>query len=132
MTLRILIVDDSAPIRKLVREELDAHTGWAVYGEAENGQQAIEKAGQLKPDLIVLDLSMPVMNGLQATFELKKLLPSTPIVMFTSFKTDYLRDQALKAGVTVVIEKSNSLVVLVNAIQSLFPEQSSGLRNIIA
>jgi DNA-binding NarL/FixJ family response regulator len=132
MNLRILIVDDSAAVRRLIREEIDAHTGWAVYGEAENGQQAIEKAEELKPDLIVLDLSMPVMNGLQAAPTLRKLLPSTPIVMFTSFKTNHLRDQALKAGVTVMIEKSNSLTVLVNTIQSLFPEQSSGLGNIIA
>jgi len=130
MTLRILIVDDSSLIRKLVREELLTHLGWEVSGEAENGLQATQIAEELKPDLILLDLSMPVMNGLQAAPVLKQLLPATPIVMFTSFQTDYLRDQALKAGVARVIDKSNSLAPLVRAIQSLFPEQPSELRNV--
>jgi DNA-binding NarL/FixJ family response regulator len=132
MTVRILIVDDSAPLRKIMHKELDAHTGWAVSGEAENGQQAIEKAEQLKPDLIVLDLSMPIMNGLQAAPALKKILPSTPIVMFTSFHTNFLKDQALKAGIAVVVQKSSSMGVLVDAIQTLFPEPSSGLREVLA
>jgi DNA-binding NarL/FixJ family response regulator len=73
---------------------------------------------------------MPVMNGLQDSPVLKKLLPATPILMFTSFQTDYLREQVLKAGVTQMIDKSNSLAPLVRAIQSLFPEQPSELRNV--
>jgi DNA-binding NarL/FixJ family response regulator len=132
VSVRILLVDDSKPIRKLVRVELETHKDWEVCGEAENGQQAIEKAEQLKPDLIVLDLSMPVMNGLQAAPALKKLLPATLIVMFTSFKTDHLHEQALKGGIAVVIDKSNPLAVLVSTIESLLLKQSNKLRNLIA
>jgi CheY-like chemotaxis protein len=131
MTVRILIIDDSQLIRKLLREYLQTHTGWEVCGEAENGQQALELAEKLKPNLIVLDLSMPVMNGLQAAPMLRKSLPSSPIVMFTSYKTDHLHELALAAGVTAVVQKPN-LAVLVSSIQSLFPDQSSELRTFTA
>jgi CheY-like chemotaxis protein len=131
MTVRILIVDDSELIRKVLREELRAHSGWEVCGEAGHGRQGVEFAAQLKPDLIVLDLSMPVMNGLEAASILRKSLLSTPIVMFTSYKTDHLAAQALEAGVTTLIQKPD-LALLVGTIRSLFPEESGKLRNIVA
>jgi DNA-binding NarL/FixJ family response regulator len=131
MFVRILIVDDSHVIRESLRKQLEAHAGWEVCGESVNGQQAIEMADGLKPNLIVLDLSMPVMNGLQAAPVLKKLLPSTPIVMFTAFETDNLRELALAAGVTVLINKSKP-AALFDTIRSLFPGQESKLRNSIA
>jgi DNA-binding NarL/FixJ family response regulator len=131
MTVRILIVDDSELIRKVLREELRAHTGWEVCGEAGDGRQGVEFAAQLKPDLIVLDLSMPVMNGLEAASILRKSLPSTPIVMFTSYKTDHLAVQALEAGVTMLIQKPD-LALLVRTIRSLFPEKSGKLRDVVA
>jgi CheY-like chemotaxis protein len=131
MFVRILIVDDSHIIRELLRKQLETHAGWEVCGESANGQEAIELADGLKPDLIVLDLSMPVMNGLQAAPVLKKMLPSTPIVMFTAFETDNLRELALAAGVTVLVNKSKPAALL-DAIQSLFPRHESKLRNSIA
>ena len=75
----ILIVDDSALIRRMIHETLEQQDGWEVCGEAADGREAIEKAQQLKPDLIVLDLSMPVMNGLEAARVLKGLFPSLPL-----------------------------------------------------
>ena len=125
MSLCILIVDDSSLIRQTVREALEEQPDWLVCGEAENGRQAIEKAQQLKPDLIILDLSMPIMNGLEAAQVLKKLMPAVPLVMFTSFKTNHLHQQALAAGVNTLIMKSDSesLVALVNSIRSLLVKQ---------
>jgi DNA-binding NarL/FixJ family response regulator len=116
---RILIVDDSAVVRKTLRQTLERHDGWEVCGEAANGREGVEKAQQLKPDLILLDSSMPVMNGLEAARQLKRLLPSVPLLMFTNYGTDYLEKEALSAGVTALVSKSESVEVLVSRIQAL-------------
>lgn len=104
----ILIVDDSPVIRKISRETLEREAGWEVCGEASNGRQGIEKAQQLKPDLIVLDLAMPVMNGLDAAHELTRLLPGVPLVMFTNFETTHLKRAALSAGIRAIVSKDQS------------------------
>jgi DNA-binding NarL/FixJ family response regulator len=87
VTKCILIVDDSPVLRKTLRQTLEQGGAWEVCGEAADGREAIKQAQRLKPDLVVLDLSMPVMNGLEAAHELKRLLPSLPLVMFTTFDT---------------------------------------------
>jgi DNA-binding NarL/FixJ family response regulator len=115
----VLIVDDSAVVRKRLRELLEQQSGWEVCGEAANGREGIEKAQQLKPDVIVLDLSMPVMNGLEAAQELTRLLPSVPLVMCTSFETTQLKRRALSAGVRTIVSKSESFEELVSSIQAL-------------
>ena len=94
MQKSILIVDDSPVIRKSLRKMLQEFSEWQVSGEAVNGREAVIKAQELKPDLIVLDLSMPVMTGLEAARELKRLHPTTPLLMFTTFKTDHLEREA--------------------------------------
>ena len=115
----ILIVDESIAIRKILRETLEREAGWEVCGEASNGREGIEKAQQLRPDLIVLDLSMPVMNGLDAARELTLLLPRVPLVMFTNFETARLKQEALSAGITAIVSKDGSIGELLNSIQSL-------------
>jgi DNA-binding NarL/FixJ family response regulator len=115
---RILIVDDSAVIREALRELLEEQNGWEVCGEAANGREGIDKAQQLEPDVIVLDLSMPVMNGLEAARELTRLLPSVPLLMWTDFQTANLTRKALSAGVRTVVSKSES-DGLVHSIQAL-------------
>lgn len=80
---RILIVDDSAAVRTLIRKGLEAQSWLEVCGEACDGMEAIEKARDLKPDLIVLDLSMPGMNGLEAAAKVQRILPRVPIILFT-------------------------------------------------
>ena len=114
----ILIADDSPIIRKTLRETLEREHAWQVCGEATDGREAIEKAQQLKPDLVVLDLSMPVMNGLDAARELKRLLPSLPLVMFTNFTSPELSKEVLSAGVSAVVSK-DEIEGLVHHIQAL-------------
>jgi DNA-binding NarL/FixJ family response regulator len=114
-----LIVDDSPIIRKLLRETFELQEGWEICGEAADGREGVEKAQQLKPDLIVLDLSMPVMNGLDAARELTRLLPWVPVLMYTSFETAHLKREALSAGVRTIVSKSESLEALVSSIQGL-------------
>jgi DNA-binding NarL/FixJ family response regulator len=107
----ILIVADSALIRRSLRILLSDCPDWVVCGEAENGSDGIEKAQQLHPDLIVMDLVMPVLNGIEATRLLKRLLPTTPIVMFTTFADPHIKKTALTAGVSCCyrqIRKCNS------------------------
>jgi DNA-binding NarL/FixJ family response regulator len=121
----ILIVDDSPAVRRTLRRTLEAVGLWEVCGEAVDGRDAIEKARQFNPDLVVLDLSMPVMNGLQVSRELRRLLPRVPLVMFTSFESAHLRGEAIEAGVSSIISKSEPVQNLLNSIQSLLEEPAS-------
>jgi DNA-binding NarL/FixJ family response regulator len=114
----ILIADDSPVIRRALRETLEREDAWQVCGEAADGLQAIEKAQRLKPDVVVLDLSMPVMNGLEAARELTRISPSLILVMFTNFDTPQLTNEALSAGVRAVVPKSE-IEGLVGKIQAL-------------
>lgn len=114
----ILIVDDSPLIRRSLRTSLE-QGGWMVCEEAENGRDAIVKAQQLRPDLIVLDLAMPVMGGLEAARELKDLMPTIPLVMFTTFSNPFLNKEALTVGVRAVIDKSKGAAPLISSIQQL-------------
>lgn len=105
MSLRILIVDDSASIRKLLRSFIEHNTDWQVCGEAENGQVAVEKVSELKPQAVILDLSMPVMNGLDAAREIARIDSKVQMVMFTMHVSDDLRRDAEAVGIKDVISK---------------------------
>ena len=118
MRKHILIADDSSLIRQTLRRLLEKEDDWAVVGEAANGEEAVEQARKLKPDLVILDLSMPVMNGIEAAHELRRLLPSLPVVMFIHLATDNLAETALSAGVSAVVPKSEP-AMLVNCIYEL-------------
>jgi len=104
---RVLIVDDHLAMRRAVTRVLQSQSNVEVCGEAENGRVAIEQAQRLKPDLIVLDLSMPIMNGLEAARILRGMMPDVPILMYTSFATANLAEEALAAGVSRVSTKSS-------------------------
>jgi CheY-like chemotaxis protein len=101
----ILIVDDNASIRHMLRTTFENISGWEVCGEAVNGREAIEKASELNPDVIVLDLAMPIMNGLEAAPVLRRMLPTVPIILFTLYANKFLEQEAFSAGVTVVVSK---------------------------
>jgi DNA-binding NarL/FixJ family response regulator len=115
----ILIVDDSPLIRRSLRTLFEQQPDWAVCAEAENGCEGIDKAQTLHPDLIVLDLAMPRLNGIDASRLLKRLMPAIPIVMFTTFTTSFIKEAALAAGVRAVIDKSDGATTLISSIQQL-------------
>jgi DNA-binding NarL/FixJ family response regulator len=108
MPKSILIVDDDKRVRDVLRSFVESRTHFDVCGEAVNGIDAIEKARTLHPDLIVMDLSMPVMNGLEAGAVLKAMLPKVPIVMYTVRDTAGMKVQALAAGVRAVVQKHDT------------------------
>jgi CheY-like chemotaxis protein len=114
----VLLVDDSPEIRKILRQGFEA-AGFSICAEAENGVEAIERAGEQAPDLIILDQSMPVMSGLQAAPELRRLLPATPIVLFTLYRDQVSLEHAAAAGISSVVAKPD--------IDTLIAESSSHL-----
>jgi len=109
MEFHILIVDDNPPIRKCIRTFIEQKTDWKVCGEAENGQVAIEKVKDLNPDLVVLDMSMPVMNGLDAARQINKTSPGLPLLMFTLYVSDQLSKEAKAVGIKDVLSKEVGL-----------------------
>jgi DNA-binding NarL/FixJ family response regulator len=103
----VLIVDDHKDVRQALRSLFDAN-GFAICGEAVNGRDATHKAQELHPDLILLDLSMPVMNGLEAARELTKLMPEIPILMFTNHAGGIREEDAQKIGISSVMSKNEA------------------------
>jgi two-component system, NarL family, response regulator NreC len=121
MASKILVVDDSRHIRAAIREAIERRTDWIVY-EAEHGKIAVVMVGTHKPHLVILDLSMPVMNGLEAAREISKIAPELPMIMFTMHESSDIIEAALKAGVKRVFSKSNGFGDHVfTAIQSMLP-----------
>lgn len=122
MRARILIADDSPVVRKSIRRLLETNPEWEVCGEAANGQEAIDQAMVLTPDIIVLDLVMPVMDGLQAARRMAVIAPKIPTVMLTMYASDQLRTEASEVGVQSVISKSQS-ASLVETIEALLAKR---------
>ena len=109
----VLIVDDHPAIRRALRTAFERQPGFTVCGEAEDGFEAISQAKKLSPDLIVLDLRMPVMDGLEAARELKRLFPRVPLMMLTCYHSSAAEKQALASGVTAVFSKPDGMQNLI-------------------
>jgi two-component system chemotaxis response regulator CheB len=112
MPTRILIADDNEVVRGRLSDFLASHDGWEVCAAVGNGRDAVEKAIELKPSLIILDLAMPVMDGLSTAREIGRLLPSVPILLFTLHKFAAIDLEAKKAGVRHVVEKPDTDALL--------------------
>ena len=121
MSYSILVVDDSSLIRRSLRLCLEQNPEWKVCGEAADGLEAIEMAQRLIPDVVLLDLSMPGMNGFEVARELKRITPLIPVLMFTSFKTPQLEQEALASGCNAVVSKSEHQQTLFDNIERLLP-----------
>jgi DNA-binding NarL/FixJ family response regulator len=119
MVKTVLIVDDNATIRCALRELFNRVTGFKVCGEAENGREAIQKAEALHPDLIVLDFSMPVMNGLEAARILRQMTPSTPLMFYSLYLDESAEEEARSVGISAVVSKNENVMVLIDKARSL-------------
>jgi DNA-binding NarL/FixJ family response regulator len=122
MAKTVLLVDDNAVIRHSLCRLFGSQADIEVCGEAENGQEAIEKAERLRPDLIIMDLSMPVMNGIEAAHVLKRLMPATPLIMFSEYSDVFSEKEARAAGVSALVSKSEHVSVLLGKARSLLDQ----------
>jgi DNA-binding NarL/FixJ family response regulator len=118
MVTRILIADDRESMRNALRRLFVLRPNWEICGEDEDGHEAVSKANELRPDMIVLDFKMPLANGLQAAQEIGRNLPTTPIVMYTLYKDAQLESVARLAGVRRVVAKEDGVQGLLGAIEA--------------
>lgn len=115
----ILIVDDSPAVRTSLRSYIEQNTDWAICGEAENGAVAIDSVERLRPSVVILDLSMPVMNGLEAARRIREMSDRIHILLFTMHAHPQLSDEARRLGVNAVVSKTSHPSELLNAVRSL-------------
>ena len=118
-TLRILIADDHDLMRRGVKSLLQSRAGWEVCGEAHTGREAVAKAEELKPDVVILDISMPDLNGVDAAKRIRKVSPDTEVLILSVHYSDQLIRDILEAGVRGYIVKSDSDRDLVIAVETL-------------
>lgn len=124
MAKRVLLVDDSLLVRIAIGNAFKS-AGFEICGEAEDGAKGIEQAQKLKPDLIVLDLAMPVMDGLQAGRVLRHTMPGVPLILFTLYATNQLKEQAFAAGMIVVSKQAGTDDLINRAYALLNPDKKS-------
>jgi len=118
---RILIAEDRESMRKALKALFLTRPHWQVCGEAEDGSEAIKKASQLHPDLIVMDFRMHDLDGLRAANEIFRSTPSVPIVMYTMYKNEELETMAKLVGIRRVIGKEEGALTLLKAIEAELP-----------
>jgi DNA-binding NarL/FixJ family response regulator len=116
--LRILIADDHAAVRRSLRSLLESHPNWTV-SEASNGREAVEQRRRLEPDVVLLDMTMPEVNGLEATRQILQEAPGTPVFILTVHESDELAEAVRRAGARGMIDKSLAQDTLIAAIESL-------------
>ena len=119
MTVRILVVDDHPIVRQGLKTLLEGHLGWQVIGEASDGAEALDKAKELSPDVMVLDVTMPRMNGLEACRLLRRQSPELEILFVTQHDSPQMMREALEAGARGYVVKSNAARDLLAAVEAV-------------
>jgi len=117
--LRILIADDHDIVRKGLRLLIEEHAGWSVCAEARSGREAIEQAAKSNPDVVVIDVSMPDLNGLEATRQIRRSCPKTEVLVITHHDSDEMAAEVLNAGARGYVLKSDSDQELARAVEAL-------------
>lgn len=119
MPVRILIADDHEIFRRGLRSLLESHSAWEVCGEATDGQEAVDRARELNPDIVVLDITMPRLNGLEAAQLIRNEAPHSKMVILSQHEPSLMRQAALSAGASAYVTKSEVSRELMAAIESL-------------
>ena len=118
-TLRILLADDHKVVRQGTRALLSTVPEWEIVGEADNGRDAVSLTSELKPDIVILDIGMPELNGLDATRQIKKKLPETEVLIFTGQETEELVHDVFDSGARSYIMKTDAADHLIDALKAL-------------
>jgi len=121
--LRILIADDHEMVRQGLRAVLAAKPGWQITGEAANGRQAVEMAEQFKPDVAILDITMPRLNGLEVTRQIRRLSPNTEVLVLTMHDSEELVREVLDAGARGYLLKTDAGRMLMDAVETVSRHQ---------
>src|SRR5271165_36589 len=119
MAVRILVADDHEIVRRGLRALLDAQPNWEVVGEAVSGREAVDLAKQLTPDIAIIDVGMPELNGLEATRQILKALPQTEVLILTMHESEQIVREVLDAGARGYVLKSDAGKDLVAAVEAL-------------
>jgi len=122
--VQILLADDHEVVRKGLRALLEAQPGWKVIAEAVDGREAVEKSRELRPDVAIVDIGMPCLNGLEATRQIVKKAPRTRVLVLTMHDTNPLIQQVVKAGARGYVLKSDVASDLVSAVEALCRDQT--------
>jgi len=117
--LRILIADDHGLVRRGAREILDSRRGWRVVGEATNGLEAVQKAKELKPDVAVVDIGMPEVDGVEVARQIREAIPDTKVLVLTMHESDQMVRRALDAGASGYLLKSDLTDCLTKAVKAV-------------
>ena len=117
--VRIMIADDHAIVRRGLRSLLESQPGWEICAEASNGREAVEKAHQFKPDVAIIDIGMPELNGLDATRQIVATLPRTEVLILTMHQSEEVAREVLRAGARAYVLKSDADVHLIAAVDAL-------------
>jgi DNA-binding NarL/FixJ family response regulator len=121
--VRIFVVDDNASVRRYLRRVLEQNSNWHVCDEARNGQEAVDRFENIRPDLVVLDFQMPQMNGLDATRVIAKISPETPVLIVSLYLSKQLAEEARKVGARGACAKTDVSSV-VNGVQALLRQET--------
>lgn len=117
--LRILLADDHEMVRKGLRATIEGHRGWEVCGEARTGREAVAKAGELHPDIVVMDFGMPELNGMEATRQIRAAIPHAEVLILSMHDSEKLVHEMLAAGARGYILKTDAGDYLIAALQAL-------------
>jgi DNA-binding NarL/FixJ family response regulator len=123
MPVRILVADDHRVVRAGLRALLESQSGWKVCAEAANGREAVEQAEKFKPHVAVLDIAMPLLNGVDATRQIRKISPNTEILILTMLDSELLIQEVLEAGALGYILKDDADRNLISAVDALSQHQ---------
>jgi len=118
--IRVLLAEDHTIVRQGLRSLLESAAGIEVIGEAEDGREAIQKVGQLRPDVVVMDITMPALNGLQATRQIKRQFPEVKVLILTMHANEEYIFQILRVGASGYVVKQAAVTELVSAIQAVY------------
>jgi DNA-binding NarL/FixJ family response regulator len=129
MTVRILVADDHPVVRHGLRTLLGARPDWEIVDEAEDGLDAVEKADRLKPDVVVLDVSMPRMDGLEACRRIRKNLPKAEVLMVTQHDSPQMMREAASAGARGYVVKSDAARDLLAAVEAVSQHKPFAIQN---
>lgn len=124
MDLRILIVDDSVTMRRIIATIVASRPGWTVCGEAEDGLSGLQKFQELQPDVVLLDLGMPGLNGIETASRMFTANPTVPIILFTVWDSEGLERAAAEVGIYALVRKTEAWT-LIARIESAFAQKSN-------